>query len=147
VGTNDLVQYMLAVDRGNPQVSHLFQPLHPSILQALQRVSSVARECSRPVRICGEVSSNPLYVVLLIGMGFDQFSMNAVSIPVIRRTISEVSAEDCRTVAERALQCSTAQEVFECLVAAVSGMVQLGLEPYIRELSVHAARPARVLVP
>jgi phosphoenolpyruvate-protein phosphotransferase (PTS system enzyme I) len=147
VGTNDLVQYMLAVDRGNPQVSHLFQPLHPSILQALTRISSVARECATPVRICGEVSSNPLYVILLIGMGFEQFSMNAVSIPVIRRTVSEVSAEACRLVAAKALECRTSGEVFDYLVDAVSGMVQVGLEPYIRELAVHAARPVPTRVP
>jgi phosphoenolpyruvate-protein kinase (PTS system EI component) len=111
------------------------------------RISTVAREYAKPVRICGEVSSNPLYVVLLIGMGFEQFSMNSVSIPVIRRTVSEVSAEACRAVATKVLECSTSGEVFDYLVKAVSGMVQVGLEPYIRELTVYAPHPARTRDP
>ena len=69
VGTNDLIQYMLAVDRGNPHVAYLFQPLHPSVLHCLNHIAKVARKLNKPVRICGEISSNPFFAVLLLGNG------------------------------------------------------------------------------
>ncbi len=140
VGTNDLIQYMLAVDRGNPQVSHLFQPLHPSILHCLTRIAKVSAELNKPVRICGEMSSNPFFVVLLLGMGFLDLSMNAFSIPTIRKVVQEVSLERAREVASGAMKFSSARDTGEYLIKAVSGMVGLDLVPYAKEVRAPGGR-------
>jgi len=134
VGTNDLVQYLLAVDRDNPQVAHLFQPLHPSVLQCLQRIADVAAEQEKPARICGEVSSNPLLAVLLIGMGFRQLSMNPFAIPLIRKTIGRVRLGDAEKLARTALQITTARETAEYLIRCVPSLVGLELGEYAAEL-------------
>jgi phosphotransferase system enzyme I (PtsI) len=143
VGTNDLIQYMLAVDRGNPRVAHLFQPLHPSILQCLRRIAEVAGRTEKPVRVCGEISSNPFYAVLLLGMGFVQLSMNPLSIPTIRKIVQEVSLEESRTIASRAMAFATAKEVGEYLIDAVSQLVKINLAPYVKEITAPSSRGNR----
>jgi phosphoenolpyruvate-protein phosphotransferase (PTS system enzyme I) len=143
VGTNDLIQYMLAVDRGDPEVAHLFQPLHPSILQCLSRIAEIASQMGKPVRICGEISSNPFYAVLLLGMGFTQLSMNPLSIPTIRNVIQEVSLADARAIAAKALTYATAGEVGEYLIGAVSRLVRINLSPYVKEITAPSARASQ----
>ena len=138
VGTNDLIQYTLAVDRGNPHVAYLFQPLHPSVLQCLKRISEVAARLNKPVRICGEISSNPFFAVLLLGMGFTQLSMNPVSIPPIRQVLREVPLEACREIAGRALSFVTAHEVHGYLVDAVSRLIRWDLSSYANEIAIPA---------
>jgi phosphotransferase system enzyme I (PtsI) len=135
VGTNDLIQYMLAVDRGNPQVAYLFQPLHPSVLACLARISEVTAKMKKPVRICGEISSNPFFAVLLLGMGFTQLSMNPLSIPTIRKVLQEVSMDASRKIAQKALTFITAQEVYEYLIQEVSGMVSCDVTAYKNEIA------------
>ena len=135
VGTNDLIQYMLAVDRGNPHVAYLFQPLHPTVLQCLSRIAEVAAKLKKPARICGEISSNPFFAVLLIGMGYTEFSMNPLSIPAIRRVLHEVSIKDSAKIAEKALGYSTAREVCDFLTTAVSELVKTDLSYYVQELT------------
>jgi phosphoenolpyruvate-protein phosphotransferase (PTS system enzyme I) len=135
VGTNDLIQYMMAVDRSNARVAYLFQPLHPSILRSLSRISEVAAELSKPVRICGEISSNPLFAVLLLGMGFTQLSMNPLSIPVVRKVIRAVSIEDCRRIAREALSFISTREVHEFLVKEISRLISWDISAYAYELS------------
>jgi phosphoenolpyruvate-protein phosphotransferase (PTS system enzyme I) len=134
VGTNDLVQYTLAVDRTNPQVSYLFQPLHPSILRCLSRVAEVTRNQNKPVRICGEISANPFIAVLMLGMGFRDLSMNTYSIPVIRSVLNSVRLDSARRLAEKALSFNTAREVGDYLIEAVSELVRIDLTPYTREI-------------
>lgn len=134
VGTNDLIQYMLGVDRNNHQVAYLYQPLHPSILQCLSRIEEVCRKQSKPVRVCGEIASNPFYAVLLLGMGFSQLSMNAFSIPTIRKVLSSLSSETAQRVASRALRCFTSKEVGDYLIEAVSQAVKIDLSAYIMEI-------------
>ncbi|HYK91722.1 MAG TPA: phosphoenolpyruvate--protein phosphotransferase [Acidobacteriota bacterium] len=143
VGTNDLIQYLLAVDRGNPQVAHLFQPLHPSILHCLNRIAEVAVRLSKPARICGEISSNPFYAVLLLGMGFSQLSMNPIAIPAIRKVIQEVSLEDARTIARKTMTFATAREVGEYLIDAVSQLVKTNLSVFKKEITASSGRPHR----
>jgi phosphotransferase system enzyme I (PtsI) len=135
VGTNDLIQYMLAVDRGNPHVAYLFQPLHPSVLHCLSHISEVARELNKPVRICGEISSNPFFAVLLLGMGFTQLSMNPLSIPPIRRVLHEIPIEASRQIAKQALTLITAHEVHQYLVGAVSKLISWDLASYANEIA------------
>jgi phosphoenolpyruvate-protein kinase (PTS system EI component) len=127
IGTNDLIQFTLAVDRENPEVADLYQPLHPSILHSLIHVAGVARSQGKPVRICGEVSANPMFAILLLGMGFDQLSMNAYSIPAIRRVVSSVTVARARTLVERALRLDTAGSVAEYLVGAVAREFEIDL--------------------
>jgi phosphoenolpyruvate-protein phosphotransferase (PTS system enzyme I) len=135
VGTNDLIQYLMAVDRGNPHVAYLFQPLHPSVLQCLSRIADVARRLNKPVRICGEISSNPFFAVLLLGMGFTQLSMNPLSIPTIRRVLHEVCLEDCRKIADQAMTFSTSRDVCQYLTDAVSKLVKIDLASYAKEIA------------
>lgn len=135
VGTNDLIQYMLAVDRGNPHVAYLFQPLHPTVLQSLAYIAQVAAKLEKPVRICGEISSNPFFAVLLLGMGYTQLSMNPLSIPAIRRVLREVSLEDSRKIADKALTFGTAQEICDYLTGTLSKLVKTDLAYYAREIA------------
>jgi len=134
VGTNDLIQYLLAVDRENPHVAYLFQPLHPTVLQCLARIAEVAANMNKPVRICGEISSNPFFAVLLLGMGYTQLSMNPLSIPAVRRVLHEVSINAARRIAEKTLTFGTAHEVCLYLTEAVSKLVKNDLAYYAREL-------------
>jgi phosphotransferase system enzyme I (PtsI) len=134
VGTNDLIQYLLAVDRGNSQVAYLFQPLHPSVLMCLDQISKVSRKLKKPVRICGEISSNPFYAVLLVGMGFKQLSMNPLSIPVIRRVLQEIPLDASRQIAKKALTFVTAKEVYLYLSAAVARLISWNLSSYAKEI-------------
>ncbi len=140
VGTNDLIQYLLAVDRSNPQVSHLFQPLHPSVLNCLGHIAAVAARLGKPARICGEMSSNPFFVVLLLGMGFRQLSMNCASIPTVRRVIGQLSLDDCRRIASEAMHFITAREIGEYLIDAVQPLIGWDLGPFAREVRGSGAR-------
>jgi phosphotransferase system enzyme I (PtsI) len=113
LGTNDLVQYLLAVDRGNEEVADWFRSLHPAVLQSIQRTLSAARDASIPAMVCGEMASTPAYVVVLIGLGATELSMTPSSIPRVRRTIKAVKYEDARELALLCLECETADEVEE----------------------------------
>jgi phosphoenolpyruvate-protein phosphotransferase (PTS system enzyme I) len=135
VGTNDLIQYLLAVDRGNPHVAYLFQPLHPSVLQCLNHIIRVAQKLKKPVRICGEISSNPFYAVLLLGMGFTQLSMNPLSIPTIRRVLHEIPIDASRQIAQKALTFITVNEVYEYLTSSVAKLVSWDLASYAKEIA------------
>ncbi|NWG13519.1 MAG: phosphoenolpyruvate--protein phosphotransferase [Acidobacteria bacterium] len=134
VGTNDLTQYLLAVDRGNPSVSHLFKPLHPAMLQSLQRIAAVAKECGKPVRICGEMCANPFFAVLLLGMGFTELSMNSTSIPTVRKIIKEISLASAADISAQALRFQTAGETAGFLLSEVGRLVTMDLAPYVREV-------------
>jgi phosphotransferase system enzyme I (PtsI) len=136
VGTNDLIQYLLAVDRGNPHVAYLFQPLHPSVLHCLSHISEVGGKLNKPVRICGEISSNPFFAVLLLGMGFTQFSMNPISIPTIRKVLQEIPIEASRQIARKALTFITAYDVNRYLIGAVSKLISWDIGSYANEIAV-----------
>jgi phosphoenolpyruvate-protein phosphotransferase (PTS system enzyme I) len=134
VGTNDLVQYLLAVDRGNPKVAHLFQPLHPAVLRCLAYIADVCGRTQKRVRLCGEISANPFYAVLLLGMGFTNLSMNPLAVPIIRRVIGNISLADARLIATRSLELVTAQEIADHLIEAVTPRIPLDLTPFIKEI-------------
>ena len=113
VGTNDLIQFTLAVDRSSDELSPLFNPLHPAILRSLERISVVASQSHIPAYVCGEIAAQPLFVYLLIGMGFQRLSMNPISIPPVKKTIREVAYEQAQEQVQKLLQLSTIQEVEE----------------------------------
>ncbi|HEX6624415.1 MAG TPA: phosphoenolpyruvate--protein phosphotransferase [Pyrinomonadaceae bacterium] len=113
LGTNDLVQYMLAVDRGNDEVAPWFRSLHPAVLQAVSRTIEAARAASIPAIVCGEMAATPAYAVVLVGLGAHELSMAASSIPRVRRVLSRVDSRDAARIARECLDCATADEVEE----------------------------------
>lgn len=142
VGTNDLIQYMLAVDRGDPAVSHLFQPLHPAVLLSLRKIAEVSCRLGIPARVCGEMSANPFFAILLMGMGFTEFSMNAFSIPPIRSVIQEITLDEAHKIAEHALALNSAQDIGEYLLEAVTRALRADLSLYAREVLTSSASAA-----
>jgi len=113
VGTNDLIQYLLAVDRTNDAVAHLYEPLHPGVLRILYCVATTARAHSVPVSVCGEVAADPLTAMVLLGLGFDELSMTPGSIPVIRSLVRSLPLAEAQLIAAHALTLPTAREVEE----------------------------------
>jgi phosphotransferase system enzyme I (PtsI) len=103
IGTNDLVQYSLAVDRGNERVSYLAQPTHPAILRFLKTTIDAAHARGIKAAMCGEMAGDPLMTALLLGLGLDELSMAASSIPQVKRIIREVTVSTCRELAAEIL--------------------------------------------
>ena len=111
VGTNDLIQYTIAVDRGNEKISYLYRPLHPAVLRLLRYVADSAREAGIPVSICGEMAGYPDYLPILIGLGFDELSMAPYSIMESRRRIRALSRESCVALVNHVLSLPDAAEI------------------------------------
>lgn len=111
VGSNDLTQYTLAVDRGNAQVASLYRPLHPALMRLLDQTSRGAEQHGRWTGICGELAGDLLAIPLLIGLGFQELSMSPGRIPEARARIRSLDAARCRELAAQALECETADEV------------------------------------
>jgi phosphoenolpyruvate-protein phosphotransferase (PTS system enzyme I) len=113
LGTNDLVQYTLAVDRGNDKVSYWFRTLHPAVLYGISRTLQAAKAASIPVIVCGEMASTPAYAVLLVGLGASDLSMIPAMIPRVRAVLSQINADEAREVALKCLNLATADDVEE----------------------------------
>lgn len=122
IGTNDLVQYALAVDRGNPSMSYLYTPAHPSILRLIKRVVEVGCETEKPVSVCGEVAADPRYTPLLIGLGIHELSLSYPALPLVKEVIRRWTLTDARALAAEALTLPTPEEVEALLDAAYSKM-------------------------
>ncbi|HEX8921567.1 MAG TPA: putative PEP-binding protein, partial [Pyrinomonadaceae bacterium] len=120
LGTNDLVQYLLAVDRGNEDVADWFRSLHPAVLQSVGRTLDAARLASIPAIVCGEMASTPAYVVVLIGLGATEMSMTPSSIPRVRRTIEGIDYAEAQALALACLECDTADDVEELVRVRLS---------------------------
>jgi phosphotransferase system enzyme I (PtsI) len=115
IGTNDLIQYALAVDRINEHVSYLYEPLHPAILRIIRGVVQSAHQEGIPVAICGEMAAEPAYSLILVGLGLDEFSMNPVAIPKVKKVLRISRFEETQTLVEQIFQLPTASEI-ECHV-------------------------------
>ena len=112
IGTNDLCQYTLAVDRMNQEVSYLYNPLHPAILRLVKTVIEASHgHAGKFTGMCGEMAGDPLATLILLGLGLDEFSMSASSIPQVKKIIRSVSYEDAKAIAEAALNLETGEEV------------------------------------
>jgi len=111
IGTNDLIQYLLAVDRNNRKVASLYEPLHPAVLTALSRTIQAAKRAGRRVSMCGEMAGDPLCTMVLLGMGLDEFSMEPFFVPVIKRLIRSLSYAEAQRLTEEVLQMGTVKEV------------------------------------
>ena len=115
IGSNDLTQYVLAVDRNNPQISDLYDPLHPAVLKLIKQLVETADEHNKPVELCGEMASDPDGCVILVGLGIDSLSMNAPLIPVVKKRLAEISLSDAKSLAQKALNASSPEEVREII--------------------------------
>lgn len=111
IGSNDLVQYLMAADRDNPKVSHLCQPLAPAVLKLLAQVIDTCRRTKTPLTLCGEMAGQPRAYVLLLGMGLRSFSMSPAFIPTIKELTSHVSAAQAQQILQRAMRFRTTHEV------------------------------------
>lgn len=124
IGTNDLCQYTLAVDRMNESIGSLYQPLHPGVLRLIKHVIDASHEQDKFTGMCGELASDPVATMILLGLGLDEFSMTASSIPLIKNILRSVSKAECEEVANKALTMDTAEEI---TAYAKSVLIEKGL--------------------
>jgi phosphoenolpyruvate-protein kinase (PTS system EI component) len=115
IGTNDLAQYTLAVDRTNETVAHLADPLHPGVIRLIHQVIQAAHRHNKWVGLCGEMAGNPQAVPLLLGLGLDEFSMAAVSIPPVKSLLRTISTTQAQEIAQHCLTLPNLQRVREFL--------------------------------
>ncbi|MBN2409574.1 MAG: phosphoenolpyruvate--protein phosphotransferase [Candidatus Aminicenantes bacterium] len=119
IGTNDLIQYDLAVDRSNEFVSYLFKPFHPSVLRLIRFVIQTALRERKDVAVCGEMAANPLSALILLGFGLRKFSMNPIFIPRIKKTFRSVELATVEKVVEEAMHLRTAQDIEELIIERI----------------------------
>ena len=127
VGTNDLTQYLLAVDRNNPHVGELYDELHPAVLKALVMVVEGAAKLNCRVSVCGEMAGNPMAALLLLGMGIDSLSMNAGSLLKVKWVIRSFSRARARQLLQAALRMEDASQVRLLMEGALNDMGLAGL--------------------
>ncbi len=119
IGTNDLIQYSLAVDRVNEKIAYLYEPTHPAILRIIKRIIDVAHAAKIWVGMCGEMAGEPALGLLLLGMGLDEFSPSPVQLPIVKQVIRSVEHSFAQTVVEQALTLRTGKEVEAFLLASL----------------------------
>ncbi len=129
LGTNDLIQYTIAIDRTNDRVSYLYQPTHPAVLELIQRTVAAGRENNIETAICGEIAGNPLYTPLLVGMGINELSMSPGSLGIVRRVIRKLDKREAELAVAEALRCTTAEDAL-----AISLRLLRKVAPDIAEL-------------
>jgi phosphotransferase system enzyme I (PtsI) len=125
IGTNDLIQYCLAVDRSDERVSRLYEPLHPAILRVIVMVRRAAARHRIPVSLCGEMASDPALLTLLVGLGLTEFSMTPGAIGVAKQVLAEVRRDDLRALARRILRLSTIDDIEQELLGALGKLTQM----------------------
>ena len=116
IGTNDLIQYSLAVDRGNERVAHLYRPAHPGILRLIKMAVDAAAAQQIPICLCGEMGGEIIYTILLLGLGLRQFSVSPPSVfPEMKKIIRSVSCQEATQIANEALEMADAEEIMQFL--------------------------------
>jgi phosphoenolpyruvate-protein phosphotransferase (PTS system enzyme I) len=123
VGTNDLIQYTLAVDRADERVASYYEPAAPAVLRLLRTIADEAGRASCPLSVCGEVAADPVLVGLLVGLGFRSFSMAPAAIPVVKRGLGSFDSQMAATVARQALGASSA-EAARAQLAPLAGAIE-----------------------
>jgi phosphoenolpyruvate-protein phosphotransferase (PTS system enzyme I) len=113
LGTNDLVQYLLAVDRDNEAVESWFRSLHPAVLHCIHHTLKSAKKLNKPITVCGEMAGSPVYAAILVGLGAEDFSMTSASIPRVRRALSQIKQTEAEEIALKLLDCGSADETEE----------------------------------
>lgn len=122
IGTNDLVQYSVAVDRANARIANLFEPFHPGVLKLLKMTVDAGHSNGIPVAVCGEISSDPAASLILLGMGIDELSMAPTFIPLIKRMIRSVKMDDAKKLVEKILHLETAVEIKNIITTEMENM-------------------------
>ena len=115
LGTNDLIQYTLAVDRNNEKVAKFYQPLNPAILRLIKMTIDAANKAGKPVSVCGEIAGNPIYTALLLGLGLRSLSMSPLMLPEVKERVRAIKIKECESLAEKALFHDTDTEINELL--------------------------------
>lgn len=104
IGTNDLIQYTIAVDRGNEKIAYLYEPLHPGVLRMIKMIIDKGHAAGVPVGMCGEMAADPIYAVVLLGLGLDEFSMSPAAIPEVKKIIRSVSMQDAKSLVDAIIE-------------------------------------------
>mgnify|MGYP005837960687 CR=1 FL=1 len=115
VGTNDLIQYALAIDRVNEQVNYLYDTLHPAILRLIRQITNAGQAIGIPVSMCGEMAGDPVSIPILVGLGMNELSMNALSIPIVKKIIRSISVDECLELTRRAFDMHEAKEIHDLI--------------------------------
>ena len=126
IGTNDLIQYSLAVDRGNPSVAYLYRPLHPCVLRLIQGTIQAARSAGIAVNLCGEMAADPVMAALLVGMGLTELSMKPAAIPAVKHLIRSITAAEAREMAREALGLDSVRAIEDMLHRKLGDRIPLG---------------------
>jgi phosphotransferase system enzyme I (PtsI) len=113
IGTNDLIQYVLAIDRINDRVSYLYEPLHPAVLRMIKQVVDVGHRAGIHVAMCGEMAGDPLYAMILLALELDELSMNPLAIPKVKEIIRAATLRDSKKLLKEAMKMSSATEIRE----------------------------------
>jgi phosphotransferase system enzyme I (PtsI) len=111
IGTNDLIQYSMAIDRRNRRVAHLYQALNPAVLKMIKMTFEAAHKNNIEVVMCGEMAGDPINIPVLLGIGIRHLSMNPASIPVIKKMVRDIDIEKARKISEELIQFTTVQEI------------------------------------
>jgi phosphotransferase system enzyme I (PtsI) len=122
IGTNDLIQYTMAVDRVNEYVSYLYEPLHPALMRLIAMVVDAATAAAIPVTVCGEMAGEPMIASILVGLGIRELSMSAVSIPEVKDAVRQMALEDTQRLVARVRTVSTSAEVRAIVSAYMFGI-------------------------
>jgi phosphotransferase system enzyme I (PtsI) len=127
IGTNDLVQYTLAVDRGNARLAPLYTPFHPAVVRLLRATADAGRAAGIEVSVCGEMAANPLAVYMLLGLGITALSVGPASLPEIKKVIRSVPIADAREAVDQALGAATPDDVVAVLSRGLANWLDLTL--------------------
>jgi phosphotransferase system enzyme I (PtsI) len=125
IGTNDLIQYALAIDRVNEHVAYMYQPFHPAILRMIQQVVTAAKNAGIKVALCGEMAGDPFCTIILVGIGLDELSMNAHSIPIIKQIIRAISMKEAQADLKRIMQLETAEDVRKYIIKRMKPLISV----------------------
>ena len=117
IGTNDLIQYTLAVDRADDSVNHLYDPLHPAVLMLIRNIVEAGRQCGKPVAMCGEMAGNPRYTPLLLGLGLRTLSMHPASLPEVKQLIRKLDLGQLTDQVDKLLRNPSAYDLAEGIAA------------------------------
>ncbi len=123
IGTNDLIQFSLAVDRVNKQVAHLYQPLHPAVIRMVKHITTVAQDTGVDVFMCGEMAGDPINLPILLGLGMEKLSMNPQSIPAAKKIIRSLAVKDTTAFTQDVLKATSTQDILELVQEAYGGML------------------------
>jgi phosphotransferase system enzyme I (PtsI) len=125
IGTNDLIQYLLAIDRGNDRIAHLYEPTHPAVLRTIKSVVDDAHRRHLPVAVCGEMAGDPIFAPLLLGLGIDELSMAPPSLPAVKYLIRAMKMSDAKKLAADALAMSDPKEIYAMAEAFYTTRVKM----------------------